>query len=74
MAKGNKQPEKLSAGIELTALRAAIILAGIFSGLCIGLYADKITGFDPSFTLLFIIAGIIASSWGSTKLNKKEGV
>jgi F0F1-type ATP synthase assembly protein I len=74
MAKGNKQPEKLSAGIALTALRAAIILAGIFSGLWIGLYADKITGLDPGFTLLFIITGIIAGSWGSAKLNKKEGI
>lgn len=74
MAKDNKQPEKLSAGFALTALRAVMILAGIFSGLCIGLYADKITGLDPGFTLLFIITGIIAGSWGSDKLKKKEGV
>lgn len=74
MAKGNKQPEKFSAGIALTTLRGAVILAGIFSGLCIGLYTDKITGLDPGFTLLFIMTGIIAGSWGSTKLNKKEGI
>ena len=74
MTKDNKQLEKLSAGIALPALRAAMILAGIFSGLCIGLYADKITGLDPGFTLLFIMTGIIAGSWGSDKLKKKEGV
>jgi F0F1-type ATP synthase assembly protein I len=74
MAKGNKQPEKPSAGISLAAIRAAIILAGIFSGLYIGLLADKITGLDPGFTLIFIITGIIAGSWGSAKLNRKEGV
>ncbi len=58
----------------MTALRATVILAGIFSGLCTGLYADKITGFDPGFTLLFIMTGIIAGSWGSVKLSKKKGV
>jgi hypothetical protein len=74
VAKGNIQMEKLSAGIGMTTLRGAMILAGIFSGLCAGLYADKITGLDPGFTLLFIMTGIIAGSWGSVKLNKKKGV
>jgi len=66
--------EKLSAGIGTTTLRGTVILAGIFSGLCAGLYADKITGLDPGFTLLFIMTGIIAGSWGSAKLNKNKGV
>jgi F0F1-type ATP synthase assembly protein I len=74
VAKDNKHPEKPSAGIAVTTLRGLVILAGIFLGLFTGLYADKVTGFDPGFTLLFIMMGIIAGSWGSIRLNKKKGV
>jgi F0F1-type ATP synthase assembly protein I len=74
VAKDNKHPEKSSAGIGVTTLRGLVILAGIFLGLFTGLYADKVTGFDPGFTLLFIMMGIIAGSWGSIRLSKKKGV
>lgn len=67
-----RHPEKSSAGI--TALRGAVILAGIFLGLLTGLYTDKITGLDPGFTLLFIMAGIIAGCWGSYRLKRKAGI
>lgn len=74
MVKDSKDLEKSSAGIAVTTLRGLVILAGIFLGLFTGLYADKITGFDPGFTLLFIMMGIIAGSWGSIRLSKKKGV
>ncbi len=74
MAKDSRHPEKSSAGIAATTLKGLVILAGIFLGLFTGLYADKVTGFDPGFTLLFIMMGIIAGSWGSIRLSKKKGV
>jgi F0F1-type ATP synthase assembly protein I len=74
VAKDTRHSEKLSAGIAVTTLRGLVILAGIFLGLFTGLYADKVTGFDPGFTLLFIMMGIIAGSWGSIRLSRKKGV
>lgn len=74
MAKDSKHPEKKSAGIALTTLKGLVILAGIILGLFTGLYADKVTDFDPGFTLLFIMMGIIAGSWGSVRLSRKKGV
>lgn len=72
MTKNVGHPKKSSAWI--TILRGTVILAGIFLGLLTGLYTDKITGFDPGFTLLFIMAGIVAGSWGSYRLKRKEGI
>jgi hypothetical protein len=74
VAKDGRHPEKTSAGIIVTTLKGLLILAGIFLGLFTGLYADKLTGFDPGFTLLFIMMGIIAGSWGSIRLSRKKGV
>jgi F0F1-type ATP synthase assembly protein I len=74
VAKDTNHPDKFTAGIAVTALKGLVILAGIFLGLFTGLYADKVTGFDPGFTLLFIMMGIIAGSWGSIRLSRKKGV
>ncbi|MBI2051325.1 AtpZ/AtpI family protein [Candidatus Roizmanbacteria bacterium] len=48
------------------------LVAPLIIGVLIGLYLDKIFGKKPSFTLIFILFGTIASFYNLLKIVKEE--